>query len=423
MNPTKDNITKQLRSHGPAKLGTLRSAALKLRCSTSPALVTLGLLACSVSAQTWQTVDSFQYATGYRAVNSGLVVAPSGVIFACGYGSDGSTDHGLVMASADDGNTWSAPLDDFFDPAGTTQHLDIAADSAGNLYVTGRYSASGGFSTSSKGPYYRFVRRSADGGATWQTVDTVTAYRSTGGAIATDPAGNVYVTETVTYMNITNLPTWSIRKGTGGTNYFTVDVFEPTNSAAYTVFAHPTAGVFAAGYGTITSKNSSSQAWMIRRSLDSGATWQTVDTYQLRAGYSSIAYGLGADGIGNLYAVGESGYGADWIVRKSSDGGTTWNTVDAFSSTEGTYLRSSDSSYGVALTCDSNGNVFAAGFVVTFYGPHWVVRESPGGSGAWTTVNDIALSGSASPSVMAADRFGHAFVGGYDNGLWLIQRN
>src|SRR6266699_4351250 len=67
----------------------------------------LTLLACSASAQTWQTVDDFQYAPGAASINFGLTVAPSGIVYASGYASDGTNGyHGLVMASADSGNSW-----------------------------------------------------------------------------------------------------------------------------------------------------------------------------------------------------------------------------------------------------------------------------------------------------------------------------
>jgi hypothetical protein len=46
--------------------------------------------------------------------------------------------HGIVLASSDGGSTWSDPLDDFTSPG---FHMiyggGIASDAAGNLYVTG----------------------------------------------------------------------------------------------------------------------------------------------------------------------------------------------------------------------------------------------------------------------------------------------
>src|SRR5215831_12739902 len=228
-----------------------------------PATIAI-ILTGSASAQTWQTVDDFQYAAGKTAVNQGLVVAPSGIVYAAGFADDGlSTNatperHGLVMASADGGNTWSAPLDDFFSPGFGVLYDAITADSAGNLYVAGIYYSSP--------PNHQFVRRSTDGGGTWQTVDdvTVNAFTAgiTAGGIAADSAGNVYAIGQA-------VNTWSIRKGIGGTNYSTVDTFQPGSSQAWAVFADPTTGVFAVGQGTITvtSKHSvsTSTGWFVRR--------------------------------------------------------------------------------------------------------------------------------------------------------------
>jgi hypothetical protein len=285
----KQNIMNTIRT------SILRSGALapptvpRFTLSRSTVRGLLGLatlvLAHTTPAQTWQTVDDYQYVAGLTAENFGLTVAPSGVVFASGFASDGSTCHGLVMASTDRGITWSAPIDDFVYPGSATRDDGgIVADSAGNLYVAGRYYFS-------SGPSYRFVRRSTDGGATWFTVDTVTingGYASplAAGAITADVVGNVYVTEPI-------FGTWTVRKGTGGTSFSTVDTFQPSGSQAQAVFAHPTAGVFAVGSGTVVNKNSSSQAWMVRRSLDGGAILHAVKIMTLLLTPS----GLGARGM------------------------------------------------------------------------------------------------------------------------------
>src|SRR6266851_6805971 len=184
-------------------------AALR-NLAASAASAAVALISHGAVAQTWQTVDDFQYAPSEWAVNFGLAVAPSGILFASGYAGDSSgVGHGLVMASADSGSTWSAPVDDFVYPGSNTRNDGgIVADSAGNLYVAGRYYFS-------SGPSYRFVRRSTDGGATWVIVDTVALsnyiFPLSANAITADPAGNVYVTEPS--------GTWTIRRGTGGITF------------------------------------------------------------------------------------------------------------------------------------------------------------------------------------------------------------
>ncbi len=375
------------------------------------ASLTLAMLAHTTPAQTWQTVDAIQYVAGQAAVNFGLTVAPSGTVFACGYASDGSVFHGLVIASADGGNTWSAPLDDFVYPGSNTRYDGgIVADSAGNLYVTGRYYFS-------SGPFYRFVRRSTDGGATWSIVDTVAlsnyALPIAASAITADAAGSVYVTEPS--------GTWVVRKGIGGTSFATVDTFQPSASQANAVFAHPTAGIFAAGYGQVVVNKfgGTASAWLVRRSLDAGATWSTVDAYAS----GMAAYGIGADGNGNLYAIGNANLpskgkngGSYWVVRKSADGGATWTTVDTYQ------LLTTGTQRALGFASDSLGNLYVAGEALASggVGPnYWIVRENPGGTGSWITVDTVTNS---IPHAIAADGLGNVFVGGQNPG-WIVRRN
>src|SRR5439155_17629554 len=85
--------------------------------------------------------------------------------------------------------------------------------------------------------------------------------------------------------------------------------------------------LFVTGYGTVVTvtkgKQTTQQYWYVRRSLDGGATWSTVDAYA-----GGQAKGIGADAPGNIYAVGANG--SHWIVRKSTNGGASWATVDDF---------------------------------------------------------------------------------------------
>jgi hypothetical protein len=424
-NPTK-TLNESNRSSEAAAAEQLNVMAFlktqRARFKTSlAALGTVVILTGSAYAQTWQTVDDFQYAAGQVAVNFGLTLAPSGVVFACGFAADGvSGEHGLVMASADGGNTWSTPIDDIVFPGGAARDDGgIVCDSAGNLYAAGRYYSSS--------PSYRFVRRSTDGGATWSTVDTVTingSYASplAAGGITADAAGNVYVTEPVA-------GTWTIRKGTGGTNFSTVDAFQPSGSQAEAVFA--STGVFAVGYGTVVSKKSNSQAWIVRRSLNDGATWATVDTYQPSSGYNAVAYAAGADAHGNIYAVGRafipnrSSSIGHWQVRKSANGGASWTTVDDYA------LFTSGNQVALGFATDSNGNLFATGWASagTGTGPYcWIVRESVGGTGPWTTVDNFSYASGAMAHSIAADNSGNVFVGGQGTPAagpvhWMVRKN
>jgi hypothetical protein len=356
-------------------------------------------------------VDDFQYALGQFADNFGLAVAPSGILYAGGFGYDAAGyGHGLVMSSADGGITWSAPIDDFLYPGLSYTRYDggLIADSSGNLYVAGRAYGSGPGSR-------RFVRRSTDGGATWSIVDDVAvsnyAFPEAGSTLAADAAGNIYVT-------VPTVGTWTVRKGVGGTSFSTVDTFPAWSLGnANSVFVHPSAGIFAAG--------SASGVWVVRRSLDGGATWSTVDTY----GSGATAYAIGTDAQGNIYVTGKTverikgTTTSHWIVRRSGNGGGSWSTVDDF------VLSASGNCIATGFACDSLGNLFVVGDANMNLTPsHWIVRENPGGTGGWRTVDDFPGGGGARVQAIVADAMGTVFVGGWASpsgggNHWIVRKN
>lgn len=410
-----------------SRLRPFRSNPLTLQRSTLLTLSALTLSVCAACAQTWQTVDDFQYIAGQDSGNAGLVVAPNGTLFAAGWGFDPTLSHGLVMASADGGLTWSGPLDDFTNGgAFYASYNGVGCDAAGSIYAAGYYSGDG--------PNHWLLRRSTDGGATWATVDDYFdgGWETAANAVAADAAGNVYVAGYSTAGSIAT-PHWLIRKGVGGTNFTTVDSIPCAWSVgAAAIRVHPTAGVFAAGVGPISTNKTGqvTYGWVVRRSTDAGATWSTMDKFTLASGQRAAAFGLGADAHGNLYAVGSADttsgngnkvtYYAHWVVRKSSDGGNSWSTVDNTLSSTGLGFQTA----ALGFAADSNGNLFVVGQNVN----DWTVRENPGGNGIWQTVDDFKYALGSSAVAVAADSLGHLFVGGYgaDNtGVdhWLVRKH
>jgi hypothetical protein len=381
----------------------------------------LALVAQLAVAQTWQTVLDFQQVGPW---NQGLVVAPSGTIFASGL-SNSRLEY--VFASQDGGTTWFGPLDESraFPTSLAYGGAPIACDSTGTLYVPVQGAAS------YSGPGMWTVRQGTDGGTNWTTVDDYTFVGSGSycypNAVAADAAGNIFVAGGVSYTNSTQA--WTVRKGIGGTNWFTVDTFPPAGSGwAQAIFAHPTAGVFAVGKRSITlirnNKQSTSQDWIVRRSVDDGVTWATVDAFQLASGQDAEANGIGADANGCLYVVGfadgaayKGGPYVHWIVRRSVDGGNTWATVDDF-----------PGAWATRFTADSKGNLFVAGQSGSLTSTSWIVRENPAGTSTWATVDNFqyAAGSQNSPQAIAADALGSVFVGGYTETsgvFWLIRKN
>src|SRR6266568_5159475 len=79
--------------------------------STLYALTLYALSTHHTFAQSWSTVDDFQYVAGQGAYNAALAVAPNGTLLAAGSGYDGAdVGHALVMSSADGGITWTTSL-------------------------------------------------------------------------------------------------------------------------------------------------------------------------------------------------------------------------------------------------------------------------------------------------------------------------
>jgi hypothetical protein len=368
-----------------------------------------------------------------------LAVAPNGILFAAGWANDNDadyTEHALVMASADGGNTWTAPLDDFTGgPGNSAAYYAVASDPVGNLYAAGTY-----FDDLAVGSDHWFVRCSTDGGATWSLVDDYVTggFETQGNGVAADSAGNVYV------AGCADGDLWVVRKGIAGSSFATVDVNDsnpPKSESAMAVFVHPTAGVFAVGQGLVSTTKDKwghtiyTDGWLVRRSTDGGATWSSVDKFALTTGYGAEARGIGADAAGNLYVVGDaisaSGSGGNqtlyshWIVRKSTDGGNSWATVDD-ALVESFPGWAGPPSVASAFGADANGNLFVAGWS----GGNWIVRENPGGTGTWQTVDQFQyVTGLWSPAeAIATDASGHVFVGGIGTDSagvnhWLVRKH
>jgi hypothetical protein len=388
-------------------------------------MTALALVAQAASAASWQIVDDFQGGAGGAAAQA-IGKDSSGNLYAAGSAAVdvNGDDAAVIRKSSDGGLTWSVvdffsngeppmPLSDglWYD----VEYYAVGADANGNIYAAGSY-----VDDFADGYQHWFARRSADGGLTWANSDNVLGGQAAG--FAADTLGNVYVVGNAGQA-------WIVRKGTpdglGGVVWTTVDQFSSSlqGASAAAVFCHPTAGVFVAG--NFPSKNIDRlisggsryiPAWVVRRSLDGGASWSTVDTYQLDSSSYSFAYGLGADAQGRIYAVGRSsGY---WTVRRSATGGGSWATVDQFQILS-TKKTSHDVISAIAhgFAADSAGNLFVAGWANSSLGGEWIVRENPGGTGSWQTVDTFqyAAGSYASSAALTGDTAGHVLVAGSGN--------
>ncbi|MEO5971364.1 MAG: hypothetical protein ABIQ95_15675 [Bdellovibrionia bacterium] len=290
----------------------------------------------------------------------------------------------------------------------------IAIDSSGNIYAAGADFGSGLW----------IVRKSADGGATWSTVDS---YRPTGNsqakanAVSIDSTGAIYVGGSAGDLGgLTGV----IRKSSDhGSTWNTVDTFVDTpllsgdGNGVKSIVIDSSDKVYASG---------SNGSWIVRMSSNGGTTWTTVDSYQFSAGHHASANAITIDALGNIYAV---GFGTDlsnvwqWIVRKSSNAGISWSTVDSY------VLGTGYFAIPTSITTDGNGNLYTAGFegafsVGTFYPPSsWVVRKGSESGSTWITIvsSPTRESGTMANGI-ATDSGGNIYVVGLSGNNWTVKK-
>jgi hypothetical protein len=165
----------------------------------------------------------------------------------------------------------------------------------------------------------------------------------------------------------------------------------------------------------LAQKSNLNFSWVVRHSGDGGATWRTVDNFQLSTNMD--AWGVTTDAKGNVYVVG-NGFTSDGVahglVRASSDGGTSWRTIN--DTTNSGY-------FGVTVDGAGRLDVLAGG----------TVRRSSDGGTTWVDADDFlyrdpsyyliteAILGLSDGSVLTA---GWVAVTGdaAQSGRWLVRR-
>src|SRR6266850_1048719 len=112
--------------------------------NTTPILRIIAAVALSLTtqtrlpAQTWQTVDNFQYTPGKGAGALGAGLDIQGNLYTAGWAYDAvNIQHALVMRSSDQGVTWAAIEDFNYRPGTNTSFYGFGVDPAQNLYAVG----------------------------------------------------------------------------------------------------------------------------------------------------------------------------------------------------------------------------------------------------------------------------------------------
>jgi hypothetical protein len=125
------------------------------------------------------------------------------------------------------------------------------------------------------------------------------------------------------------------------------------------------------------------------------AAWYLSDDLVPSPPYTSVkVFGLGFDASGNLYQSGglqapctaSSCPGDLWFIRKSTDRGQTWRTVDTFQ-----YAANAGTEFPRSVAGDPSGKAFVCGSWRDAQGvSHLMVRKSSGGEpGTWSTADEL----------------------------------
>jgi hypothetical protein len=385
-------------------------------------------LISTTCAQTWESSDAITYPTaGPSAQVDAIAAAPDGTVYALGasLASSGGFEANYVRRSFDAGTTWQSVAS--FSPVTGNGINKLVVDSAGRLYAAGLF---GGVWT---------TFRSEDHGVTWSVIDSFStganSYPEVRG-IATDANGNVYVAGSA--IPSRSPRQWLVRKGVpnlsapNGISWTTIDVFTPGKN--YGAFACAVATRAAsAGPAEIyvggTAGSSGGVRWTVRRSTDGGATWATIDSFASdHEGLKTLA--LSADGsiftsgLTRTITGGKNNQTTTYscVVRKGVpvSGGFSWSTKESISSSTfpANLFRPASS------TVDASDRLFIAGYEIVNNAEIWRVRTSFDG-GQTFGISDSFASGVA--FTITADPAGNVFTGGYfgtdiSNGGGIIRR-
>ncbi len=348
----------------------------------------------TVTTTTLSTADDFQYAAGYNSVAYGVTGDTLGSTFAAGYGVSATGTHWLVRKSTDNGTSWST-VDDYQLSAGQQAiAYFLAVDSSNNLYVAGTAS------DSSSVPVW-IVRKSADHGATWSTVDNYvlsSGKDAMAHALAIAANGDVYIAGVAT--NSSGFGYVTLRRLVAATGIVsTLDSFFNNLSSASATQRLATVTVSPAGvilYGGFCSGGScwagaSTFNFEIRRSVDSGSTW----TFAIQNGFTQSVGDpvLGTDSGSNIYYAINLNTVLDTFV--SSNGGTS------FSALESTLSLSGYNGTRQAFAISPSGSLYFAGSNVITAGNGfsvgWIRKRRT--DAVWAFVENYSLSSGFSSGV------------------------
>ena len=300
----------------------------------------------------------------------GITSDPSGNVYVTGYtggGLDGNAsagDNDSFVAKYDSGGIkqWTRQIG----TSNNDQAYDITSDPSGNIYVTG-YTGGGLDGNASAGNDDIFIVKYDSGGIKQWTQQLGTAEDDIAIGITYDPSGNVYVTghtsggldgnASAGYNDI-----FIVKYDSGGIKQWTQQLGTADFDRAFAITSDSSGNVYVTGYtqGSLDGNTNAGSEDLFVAKYDSGGIKQW--TRQIGTAEEDIAIGITSDPSGNVYVTGYTGGSLDgysngenndiFIVKYDSGGIKQWTQQ----------LGSAEEDFGIGITLDSSGDVYATGF-------------------------------------------------------------
>jgi hypothetical protein len=297
-------------------------------------------------------------------------------------------------------------VDDFtYGPGGAGNARAVVVSASGDVYVAG----AGG----PAGLDHAILRAAREDQLAWTTLDDF-VYRGMStmfSAVHVTQSGIIFTAAAATATNGPLNGHWLIRRSTDrGATWQTVDDVAAPGGAfiPFSLTSNPEGTLFALGLSV-----GGPDFWLLRVSHDAGQTWYTTNSLSIAGGPRQII-SAGSD----LFAVGTEDDGSgiqQWTVQKSSDVAGSWETSDLF--------QYSWRSFANGIAADVAGNLYVVGLGQYYAGPtDWIVRRGTRGDLNWATTDAFesgTLQGpnnrASASAVAVSEADGNVYVTGSAN--------
>ncbi len=342
-----------------------------------------------------QWANSYRYVLGDNEAYS-IAADNSGDVFVTGRVVDGSnvTRVSTVKYDSFGNQQWTNIIYDRMLKGGST----IAADAAGNIYISAFYVAGGGSVS------YQTIKYNSSGTMMWDQ-----SYAGFATALALDAEGHIYVTGFGPSNSAPNSFA-TIKYDSNGNQLWASRYYGLTNSVnkPISIVVDNSSNVYVTGYGSGVAGDSDYD--YITLKYDSSGNEQWASRYDGPGHSTDLANSIAVDNSGNVYATGFSRgieTSRDYAtIKYNSTGIQQW--VQRYNGS------GNGNDMATMLKLDVSGNIYVTGSSQengTGY-DYVTIKYSPSGAQQWIMSYNDSANGNDFASSIAVDGSGNVFVTG-----------